>query len=772
MLPEPKRRTIVTHWGIYYGRYEGDRLVALDPIEGDGEPSPIGSGMVGARTAEARIPRPAVRAGTLAALQAGRVPDGAGRGAEPFTYLPWDEALDIAAQELDRVRWSHGNEAIFGGSYGWSSAGRFHHAQSQIHRFLNAIGGYTKSVQNYSFGTAMTLLPHILGDLSGLMSGHTSFARMTGRTETLLMFGGAPRKNTQVSAGGVSRHMVGQSLQDLAATGARMISVSPIAEDLEVPGAEHIAIRPGSDTAFLMGVAHVLIAEDLLDRAFLARCTVGFDRLEGYLTGAADGVAKTPDWAAALCGCSPDLIRDLARHLAATRSLLTMSWSLQRADHGEQPYWMLIALAAMLGQIGQPGGGFGFGYGSVSGIGGYDAPMGWPALSQLSNPVRQFIPVARITDALMHPGGAYDYDGERRQYPDLRLVYWAGGNPFHHHQDLNRLRTAWRRPETVIVNECWWNPIARHADIVFPATTPMERNDIAASSRDHFLGASHKLAEPFGESRSDYDIFAGLSRRLGAEAVFTEGRDEEGWLRHLYAEAEAGAGKAGMTLPEFDRLWEDGLVMMPPKEASGGKDLLSDFVADPTAHPLRTPSGRIEIFSETIDGFGYEDCPGHPSWLPPKEWLGSDAAQVWPLHLISNQPKSRLHSQYDVGAQSRSQKVQGREAMLMNPADAAARGLGEGDLVRVFNDRGACLSAVRIDGRVMPGVVQLATGAWFDPGQDDLGQPLERHGNPNVLTADRGTSRLTQGSSAQSCLVEVERYLGHVPRVAAFDRVD
>ena len=197
-----------------------------------------------------------------------------------------------------------------------------------------------------------------------------------------------------------------------------------------------------------------------------------------------DGQPKDADWAARITGIDAETIRELARRMAATRTMITTTWSLQRADHGEQPIWMTVVLAAMLGQIGLPGGGFGFGYGSMNRHGRSRARR-CAALNRPSgaNPIDSYIPVARISDLLLHPGETIDFNGKRVTYPDIQLVYWCGGNPFHHHQDINRLVQAWQRPETVIVHEICWTATARHADIVLPATTTLERNDIASSSR-------------------------------------------------------------------------------------------------------------------------------------------------------------------------------------------------------------------------------------------------------------------------------------------------
>ncbi len=180
------------------------------------------------------------------------------------------------------------------------------------------------------------------------------------------------------------------------------------------------------------------------------------------------------------------------------------------------------------------------------------------------------------------------------------------------------------------------------------------------------------------------------------------------------------------------------------------RTLFAPFREDPQAAPLKTPSGRIEIFSATIDGFGYDDCPGHPVWMPPREWLGA-ATVAAPLHLVRPSPATSCTA--SSRARSPTCRVRVRSAILIHPDDAAARGIGDGDLVRVFNARGACRARARVSATIRQSVVALPTGAWFgDPGGN-----LDPHGNPNVLTLDVGTSRLAQGSSAHTALVEVAR---------------
>ncbi len=408
------------------------------------DPSPLLGNIAGALHHRARVARPAIRRGWL---ERGPGPSPQ-RGHEPFVEVSWDEALDLVADEVARVRDVHGNEAIFGGSYGWASAGRFHHAQSQIHRFLNLAGGCTQSVNTYSTGTSEVLLPHVVGSAYEVIHRASSWSTIVEHTELLVAFGGVPAKNVSVTPGGVTRHTSRAHLEDAARRGLAIALVSPLRADLPPDvDATWYPVRPGSDVAFMLGLAHTLVADGLVDRAFLDRYCVGYEVLEAYLLGVGDGVVKDAQWAAARCEIPADAIRRLARRMAAHRTLVTVTWSLQRTDHGEQPVWAALALAAMLGQIGLPGGGFGHGYGSMAEVGATGPDLvSPPPLPQGRNPVVTFIPVARIADLLLHPGDTFEYDGDTYVYPDTRLVYWAGGNPFHHHQDLNRLRRAFESP--------------------------------------------------------------------------------------------------------------------------------------------------------------------------------------------------------------------------------------------------------------------------------------------------------------------------------------
>jgi biotin/methionine sulfoxide reductase len=747
-----------SHWGAFSARWDG-RGVEVEPDAGDPAPSPMLDNFTDSLRHKARLQRPMVRRSWLAKTGEPRGFDGA------FVAMPWDEVLDLLAAELSRVHKEYGAESIYGGSYGWASAGRFHHAQSQIHRFLNvAFGGYVRSVNSYSAGASAVILPHVLGSFEALSRRNVTWDQVSQHTDTVLAFGGMALKNSMVASGGISRHVERDAMRKAAQRGTRFYCISPLRDDLpEQAGATWLPIRIGSDVALMLGLAHNLVAENLHDRDFLARYCIGYDIFERYLLGLDDGQPKDAGWASAITGIGAAEIVALARRSAQGRTLVTVSHSLQRARYGEQPVWMGAVLAAMLGQIGLPGGGYNYALGALGHTGRRVNAVPIPTMPQGRNGVEAFIPVARISDMLLAPGQPFDYNGRSLRYPDIKLVYWAGGNPFHHHQDINRLRRAFNVPQTIVVHETAWTSTARFADIVLPATMTLERDDIGAAATDPRLIAMRKVAPPVGEARDDFEIFAALARRLGVEQAYTEGRDSRQWLAHLYETTRTALAAKGLDAPSFDEFWQRGELALPSEPDDGG--LLRAFRDDPEAGKLPTPSGKIEVFSQTIAGFDYDDCPGHPTWLPPSDQPSARHS----LTLIANQPATRLHSQLDFGRYSQSSKIAGREVVRLNPADAQARGIAAGDIVRLFNDRGACLAAAAISDQVAAGVIHLPTGAWYDPLPGDGEQPLCIHGNPNVLTRDVGTSRLAQGCTGQVTIVECEKYTGPLPPIRAFD---
>ena len=256
-----------THWGTYRAKVKDGKVQELIGWEHDKDPSPIGPGILDVQDGPTRIDAPMIRKSWL---EGGPGTRNKNRGTDPFIEVSWDKANQLVADELNRVKDKYGNSSIFGGSYGWASAGRFHHAQSQLHRFLNCIGGYTRSKFTYSFAAAEAMVPHILGSYRAFLDTCTSWDLIKKNTELFICFGGIPLKNGQISQGGTGHHYQKENILEAAKSGIEFINISPLKSDL-IDGAkgEWIAARPNTDTALMLGLAHTLHEEGLSDKKFL-----------------------------------------------------------------------------------------------------------------------------------------------------------------------------------------------------------------------------------------------------------------------------------------------------------------------------------------------------------------------------------------------------------------------------------------------------------------------------------------------------------------------
>ncbi|WP_345944710.1 molybdopterin-dependent oxidoreductase [Variovorax sp. dw_954] len=500
-----------SHWGVYDVETDKQgKVVRTIPFHADPNPPPFLSSLPDTVHSALRISQPHVRAGFLKSNRTYK------RGGEPFVPVSWDEALDLIAREFQRIKAKYGNEAIYGGSYGWASAGRLHHAPSVLKRFLGLFGGYTDKRGNHSFGAAMHITPYVIGS-SDITEMVVSWPDAIAHAELIVMFGGASLKNTTIDPGGAVVHESPDWFSRAKVNGLRFVNISPSRQDLPAEvESEWIPLRPNTDTALMLGLAHTLASEGLADHEFLGKYCEGYERFEAYLMGRDDGKPKDAAWASKITLVPVETIQGLARKMAGSKTLVTTSWSVQRADHGEQPIWMTITLAAMLGQIGLPGRGFSLGFGAISGINiPHRTDLPRPTLPLGPNPVKTYVPVGRVGDMMLRPGAQIQYDGKTITYPETKLLYSIGGNPFHHNGNLNRFLEAWQQPEAIIVHEPWWNPPAKHADIVLPATTTMERNDILAQEHTPYWIAMKKVVEPVAGARNDFDIMADLAHRLG-----------------------------------------------------------------------------------------------------------------------------------------------------------------------------------------------------------------------------------------------------------------
>ena len=713
------------------------------------------------------------------------------RGLDEWVEVKYEDAIKLVARELKKTREQKGADSVFAGSYGWQSTGNVHVSRTLLHRFMNLSGGFTGVTGDYSTGAAQVIMPHVTGS-NQVYEQQTSWPVVLENSKVVVFWGLNPISTLRV-AWTSSDEQGFKYFEQLKNSDKEIIIIDPIKT---VSGkyfegkARWITPRPNTDVAMMLGMAQHLYSQGKYDKEFLQNYTVGFEKFVPYLTGQSDGVAKTPEWASEICGIGADVIKELAIKFYENRTMIMAGWGIQRAHHGEQAHWMIVTLCAMLGQIGLAGGGFGFSYHYANGgaptcaggvIGGMNAASvgvvkdgkflglaqdqkqgGEAAQAWLVNTAKVAFPLARIADALLNPGKTIDANGEKITYPQIDFIYWVGGNPIVHHQDTNTNIKAWRKPRTIVVNEIYWTPTAKMADIVFPTTTQYERNDITMSgdySNMHIIPMKQVVAKQHG-AKDDYQIFTDLCKAYadGLAEVYTDGgKTEMDWIKEFY-EGAASAVNAntalGMQMPSFEQWWEKNEpteFYETPENAA--YVTFEDFRNDPVLEALGTPSGLIEIYSDTIAAMNYKDCGAHPMWFEPVEWLGMKDKPA-KFHLLSLHPLDRLHSQQSNTSNRKRYAVADREPVLINTEDAKELGIKQGDLVRVYNARGEILAGANVSDDIMRGVVQIFEGAWYDPNAEGLC----KNGNPNVLTIDLPTSELANGNIAHTALVDIELY--------------
>ncbi|WP_434361906.1 molybdopterin-dependent oxidoreductase [Parasalinivibrio latis] len=732
-----------SHWGPFYAIVKNGELIGIQPRE-DIDPLPtemLIDGLMSRTFSDTRIKYPMVRKSYLENLDGDTKPEL--RGKEPFVRVSWETALQLTADAILRTIENKGNQGIFDSSYdGWSNAGLLRPPVVQG-RFFNLIGGASTTIGDYSAGASTVILPHVVGNME-VYSPQTAWPVIEKHTEVFVLVGCDPWKTNRVEFR-VADHQMQSHWLKWKEKGIRFISINPkrTTTDRNL-GSEWVEITPGTDTALFNAMAYHLHDVGLVDYKYLEKYTVGYQRYLDYLTGKTDGTAKTPDWAAAITGISADEIRQLAELFRSKKTQLAAGWALQRADHGEMVHWAIINFAAMAGKIGKPGEGFGFSWHYGNGgmpQSGASLPV---TLGQGFNAVTAGCPVVMISEMLKNPGKAFTYNGATLKFPDISMIYNSGNNLFSHQQNLNALLKAMNdKVETYVCQDTWWCASARFADIVLPATSALERDDITSGgtySNDKIY-AMRKVIEPLGESLDDWEIFRRLSAVFHVEDKFTDGGKDMMTLLH---EAYGRSSAAG--IQSFDAFWENGVTHLPvPKEADMWQRH-GAFYNDPEKNPLHTPSGKIELFSEAIAGMHLPDCPPVPTYMPPFEFLGN--AEKGQLHILSPHPWMRLHSQMANADTNKYECVDGRQYLLIHEDDAKEQGIEDGDIVELFNDRGALLCGAKLTNDLKRGVACLHEGAWLS--LDKYGRC--NSGQINIITSDKPCGGLSQGTSANTCL--------------------
>ncbi|MCB1883985.1 MAG: molybdopterin-dependent oxidoreductase [Geminicoccaceae bacterium] len=742
----PNRFFHASHYGPLEGMVRDGRPVGVSSVaEIDARPTEMLSyGIVDRTYDRTRILQPMVRKSYLENWdkEDGKVEM---RGREPFVPVDRDTALKLANKAILDTIDKYGNEGLFSASYGgWSHAGllRPHVLQG---RFFNLIGGSTLTIQDYSAGASEICLPCVIGDME-VLSAQTAWERIRDNTEVFFLVGCDPMKNNRIEFT-VADHQMYAHWEKFRDAGIRFISINPqyTATD-EVLGSEWVDIVPNTDVALFLAMSHHVLANGRQDDDFLKKYTVGSDVFIAYVMGEDGGGPKTPGWAAKITGIEEDKIVELAELAINKRCEFAGGWSLQRAQHGEMTHWAMINFACLLGKIGLPGQGVGFSWHYGSGgmpQSGKSVPSG---LSQGRNLVKTYCPASRISEMLLNPGREFVHNGETRTFPRVKLLWSAGNNFMSHQQDTNELIRALRVLDTVIVQDPWWCASTRWADIVLAPNTTVERDDISSGgtySVDKAY-AMKKIIEPVGESLDDYEIFRRLAELLGQETQFTEDKTVMDHLKLAYERSSAEMS--------FEEFWEKGYVRLEVPPEAGKWVRHGAFCEDPEKNPLHTASGKIEMYCATIAAFGIEDCPGMPMYMEPAEFLGNAMAEQ--VHVVSPHPWYRLHSQMANSERLRTlYKVQGREPILINPEDALERNIEDGDLVEVYNDRGAVVVGAVVSDRIRKGVVSLYEGAW--PQVDSKGRC--NSGLINFLTSSRRSSGLSQATSANTCLAYMKK---------------
>jgi anaerobic dimethyl sulfoxide reductase subunit A len=626
------------------------------------------------------------------------------RGSGEFREASWDEALDLVAGGLAKVKTRHGAASILhlGGS--GSNRGSLHNTLRLTKRFLAMFGGYTERYSSYSVGAAAFVTPYVLGTFeAGIDSGSLRGSKM-------IILWGANVSDLKLECG-LEVH-----LREAKERGVEIVVIDPRRTlTVKTLATRWIPIYPGTDSAMMIAVLHTLITEGLVDRTFIEKYSHGFEVLESYILGGVDGEPKTPDWAEGICGVPSKVIRELAERYGSTHpTALIPGASIQRTIGGEEAIRMGVTLQTATGNLGASGGSSGaLAIGTLPRL--RVGQIGVPR-----NPSGASIPVYRWADAIL--------EGKRGDYPtDIKAIYNVGGNYLTQGSDTKKAVRAFQQVEFSVCHDRFLTPTAKYCDIILPATTFLERNDIVTPNGGNYLLFSNRVTQPIGESRNDYDIFCGLAERLGFGKEFSEGRDEEAWLRFFAADSD---------VKDYEGFRRTGIF------SGGGLPRVAffDFVGDPANHPLGTPSGKIHLFSENYAATG-------ASPFPKLVYLKTN--EEYPLRLVSPKSRFRVHSQNANIPWFREREM---HRLWIHPDDAAIRGLRGGDEVSVSSSEGRLVVSVQVTEDIMRGVVCLHEGIW--PELDSAG--VDRVGAVNVLTSTEPT-RPSQASRTHSVIVQVTR---------------
>lgn len=665
------------------------------------------------------------------------------RGEGQFCRIGWDEALDTIAGHTERIMRQYGPEALYL-NYATGNSGRVSE-RVWMERLLGLYGGYLSYYGTYSNACTHIATPYTYGTLE---TGNSREDWVN--SKLILLLGWNPAETIHGTNTAYYLKLAKQA-------GAEIIAIDPIYSNTAAALADQwIPVRPTTDSALLDAMAYVMIAEGLCDQKFLDTYCLGFDEehmppgipphnsYKSYILGYTDTIPKTPAWAESITGVSRDTIITLARKYATLRpGALIQGYGPQRHAYGEQVVRSGTVLAAMTGNVGIKGG-------WASGAGRPARAISLAAIP-VPNPCQAQISMFTWPDALTHGkamGAGQGVRGVEKLSANIKLIFNLGGNCLvNQHSDTNgtaKLLADESLAELIVDSGHFLTPSARYADIVLPADTFMEREDIVGPwLYGEYVLYVNKAVEPPGECRNGYAWIGGLAARLGLESQFTEGRTLEQWLQYIVDETR----KQDAEFPEFEVLKETGVYRRQYTEPAIA---FKKQIEDPQNHPFPTPSGKIEIFSPRLwDMNNPREIPAVPKYIP--AWEGPEAplAAKYPLQCIGHHYKRRVHSTFDNTGWL---EEAGRQEVWMSPPDAGQRGIQNGDIVEVFNDRGRIVLPSKVTPRIMPGVVSVPQGAWWTPDENGV----DRRGCINVLTKYQPTP-LAFGNPQHTNLVEISK---------------
>ena len=620
------------------------------------------------------------------------------RGSDQFEEMTWDEALDEVAKRLTDIRGCYGTEAVLHITGYGSLGGRGFSGASASERFFSYWGGVTGTHGDPSSWCAGVADRWMLGDAGGSINSAELL-----ESRLIILWGMNPAENRH----GVNlAHYVNQARD----RGARVILIDPRYTDSGILAHQWIPIRPGADCALAAAIAYVWESEGTFDAEFMTTHTVGYDAYRRYLLGEDDGAPKTPEWAEKITNVPADTIRQLAREYAVTKpAALLAGLGPQRSRYGEQVERALITLTCMSGNMGIRGGGI---------THGGRHPGAHVMVGHLPNGPHQPARSVRIENWAQGI-----LDGSLQ--PPVKMAYIVATNAINRSSNTLANARALEQLEYVVVNDEFFTPTARHADIVFPICTDLEREDLVGEQgRVHY---NRQAVAPAAESRTDYWVFARLAERLGFGEAYTDGKTEVEWVEHFLEKGDLDA----------DVLRRDGVM----RSQETPPTILAAFREDPAAHPLKTPSGLIQITCPQAEEYGLPVIPSHIE-------IGWERISHYPLRLVT--PHSKLRANSSGYANPWLQRLEPHRVWI-NSQDAAARGIQQGEMVEVLNQYGVMAIPAKVTERIMPGSVCVYQGAWYRPGKDGV----DEGGCANVLTGHHLSP--TGGMAVHSEWVEVRR---------------